>query len=102
MDKEKEEKISKMEKEETSKTRGSFSVQRQPADATTTEHTAGSTIIDSDVRAATFLDVATLRCLFVPQWQEEGVHWALQFFYYRSVISCELESIVSLRERAMF
>ncbi|XP_071635615.1 protein unc-80 homolog isoform X3 [Temnothorax longispinosus] len=84
-DKEKEEKISKTEKEtqETSKTRGSFSVQRQSAEATTTEHTASSTIIDSDVRAATFLDVATLRCLFVPQWQEEGVHWALQFFYYR-------------------
>ncbi|XP_018375379.1 PREDICTED: protein unc-80 homolog isoform X1 [Trachymyrmex cornetzi] len=83
MDKEKEEKISKTEKEtqETSKTRGSFSVQRQSADAT--EHTTGSTIVDSDVRAATFLDVATLRCLFVPQWQEEGVHWALQFFYYR-------------------
>lgn len=101
MDKEKEEKISKMEKEETSKARGSFSVQRQSADATTTEHTAGSTIIDSDVRAATFLDVATLRCLFVPQWQEEGVHWALQFFYYRSVISCKLESIL-LHERAMF
>ncbi|EGI65756.1 Protein unc-80-like protein, partial [Acromyrmex echinatior] len=83
MDKEKEEKILKTEKEtqETSKTRGSFSVQRQSADAT--EHTTGSTIVDSDVRAATFLDVATLRCLFVPQWQEEGVHWALQFFYYR-------------------
>lgn len=92
MDKEKEEKISKMEKEaqDISKTRGSFSAQRQPADTTATEHTASSTIIDSDVRAATFLDVATLRCLFVPQWQEEGVHWALQFFYYRSVISYEL------------
>lgn len=87
MDKEKEEKISKTDKEaqETSKTRGSFSVQRQPADATATEQTTGCAIIDSDVRAATFLDVATLRCLFVPQWQEEGVYWALQFFYYRSV-----------------
>lgn len=92
MDKEKEEKISKTEKEtqETSKTRGSFSVQRQSADAT--EQTTGSTIVDSDVRAATFLDVATLRCLFVPQWQEEGVHWALQFFYYRLVISYKLKS----------
>lgn len=39
--------------------------------------------IDMDVRAATFLDVAVLRCLFVPQWQEEGIHWALQFLYHR-------------------
>jgi len=91
MDKEKEEKISKTEKEaqETSKAHGSFSVQRQPADATATEHATGSTIVDSDVRAATFLDVAILRCLFVSQWQEEGIYWALQFFYYRLVISCE-------------
>ncbi|XP_025991098.1 protein unc-80 homolog isoform X11 [Solenopsis invicta] len=86
MDKEKEEKTSKAEKEvqETSKTRGSFSLQRQAAaDTPAAEHITGSTVVDSDVRAATFLDVATLRCLFVPQWQEEGVHWALQFFYYR-------------------
>jgi len=85
MDKEKEEK-SKTEKEaalETSKTCGSFSLQRQAAEAM--EHTAGSTVVDRDVRAATFLDVATLRCLFVSQWQEEGVFWALQFFYYRLV-----------------
>ncbi|VVC45096.1 Hypothetical protein CINCED_3A015660 [Cinara cedri] len=36
-----------------------------------------------DLHAATFLDVAVLRCLFVPQWCEEGVYWALQFFYHR-------------------
>ncbi|XP_020299995.1 protein unc-80 homolog isoform X4 [Pseudomyrmex gracilis] len=80
-DKEREEKASKPEKEasqETSKTHGSLSSQRQAGD---TEH--GSTSIDPDVRAATFLDVATLRCLFVPQWQEEGVFWALQFLYHR-------------------
>lgn len=88
-DKEKKEKASKAEKEvqETSKSRGSFSVQRQSGDATTTEHTAGSVTIDSDIRAATFLDVATLRCLFVTQWQEEGVFWALQFLYHRLVDS---------------
>lgn len=82
-DKEREEKTSKPEKEaqETSKTHGSLSSQRQAGD---TEH--GSTSIDLDVRAATFLDVATLRCLFVPQWQEEGVFWALQFLYHRSVV----------------
>lgn len=80
-----------MEKEpqEASKTRGSFSTQRQsaPGDAIAAEPTTGSTAVDLDVRAATFLDVATLRCLFVPQWQEEGVFWALQFLYFRSVIS---------------
>lgn len=76
-----------MEKEaqETSKTHEKhISVQRQLDDATT-EHAVGSAI-DSDVRAATFLDVATLRCLFVTQWQEEGIFWALQFLYYRLVI----------------
>ncbi|GLG97294.1 Protein unc-80 homolog [Gryllus bimaculatus] len=36
-----------------------------------------------DLAAATFLDVAVLRCLFVSQWQEEGVYWALQFLYHR-------------------
>ncbi|XP_067205239.1 protein unc-80 homolog isoform X2 [Linepithema humile] len=84
-DKEKKEKASKTEKEvqETSKSRGSFSVQRQSGDATATEHTTGSIAIDPDIRAATFLDVATLRCLFVTQWQEEGVFWALQFLYHR-------------------
>ncbi|KAJ9574018.1 hypothetical protein L9F63_008615, partial [Diploptera punctata] len=36
-----------------------------------------------DICAATFLDVAVLRCLFISQWQEEGVYWALQFYYHR-------------------
>lgn len=36
-----------------------------------------------DLSAATFLDVAVLRCLFIPQWQEEGVFWALQYLYHR-------------------
>jgi hypothetical protein len=36
-----------------------------------------------DICSATFLDVAVLRCLFIPQWQEEGVYWALQFYYHR-------------------
>ncbi|XP_029661672.1 protein unc-80 homolog [Formica exsecta] len=83
-EKEKEEKICKAEKEpqEISKTHESVSVQRQLDDATT-EQAAGSAAVDLDVRAATFLDVATLRCLFVTQWQEEGIFWALQFLYYR-------------------
>ncbi|XP_066978451.1 protein unc-80 homolog isoform X1 [Macrobrachium rosenbergii] len=37
----------------------------------------------TDPTLATFLDVAVLRCLFVPQWMEEGVYWALNFIYRR-------------------
>ena len=37
----------------------------------------------ADICAATFMDVAVLRCLFISQWQEEGVYWALQFYYHR-------------------
>ena len=38
-----------------------------------------------DVTVATFLDVAVVRCLMMPRWSEEGVHWALQFLFYRWV-----------------
>ncbi|KAF4517235.1 hypothetical protein B566_EDAN005289, partial [Ephemera danica] len=37
----------------------------------------------ADLTAATFMDVAVLRCLFLKNWQEEGVYWALQFLYHR-------------------
>lgn len=33
--------------------------------------------------AATLMDIAVLKCLFVPQWPEEGVFWALNFLYKR-------------------
>ncbi|XP_037920959.1 protein unc-80 homolog [Hermetia illucens] len=36
-----------------------------------------------DVAAATFMDVAVLRCLFISHWQEEGVYWSLHFLYNR-------------------
>lgn len=36
-----------------------------------------------DLNAATFLDVAVLRCLFVSHWQEEGVYWSLHYLYNR-------------------
>lgn len=42
--------------------------------------------VSIDVNAATFLDVAVLRCLFVRQWCEEGVYWAFQFLYHRYVL----------------
>ncbi|KAG6441335.1 hypothetical protein O3G_MSEX001738 [Manduca sexta] len=41
------------------------------------------------VSAATFLDVATLRCLFATQWQEEGVYWALHYLYNRLRDICD-------------
>ncbi|XP_059490383.1 protein unc-80 homolog isoform X4 [Neocloeon triangulifer] len=37
----------------------------------------------ADLTAATFMDVAVLRCLFISQWCEEGVYWALQYLYHR-------------------
>ncbi|KAG5895326.1 hypothetical protein JTB14_000598 [Gonioctena quinquepunctata] len=36
-----------------------------------------------DISAATFLDVAVLRCLFITHWQEEGLYWALHYMYNR-------------------
>lgn len=49
--------------------------------------------VSVDLNAATFLDVAVLRCLFVPQWCEEGVYWSLQFLYHRYVL-CSNHSIL--------
>ncbi|KAG7191052.1 hypothetical protein KM043_007098 [Ampulex compressa] len=87
-EKEKEEKVHKAEKEaqESAKARTATCTQCQgPAgDTATSGQTASRCVsVDTDIRAATFLDVAVMRCLFVPQWQEEGVHWALQFLYHR-------------------
>ncbi|EDW38859.1 GL13705 [Drosophila persimilis] len=39
--------------------------------------------VKADVSAATFLDVAVLRCLFISHWQEEGIFWSLQYLYNR-------------------
>lgn len=35
--------------------------------------------IKYDVSAATFLDVAVLRCLFISHWQEDGIDWSLRY-----------------------
>ena len=37
----------------------------------------------SEPMMATYLDVATLRCLFTSQWLEEGIHWSLNYFIKR-------------------
>lgn len=39
--------------------------------------------IKYDTTAATFLDIAVLRCLFILHWQEEGVYWCLHYIYNR-------------------
>lgn len=44
-------------------------------------HSAQS--IKYDTTAATFLDIAVLRCLFILHWQEEGVYWCLHYIYNR-------------------
>ena len=36
-----------------------------------------------DVSVATMFDIAVLRCLHVPPWSEEGMFWALRYFYNR-------------------
>ncbi|EFX80552.1 hypothetical protein DAPPUDRAFT_318531 [Daphnia pulex] len=59
-----------------------------------------SSVLD-DITAATFLDVAVVRCLFIPRWCEEGVHWALQFLFYRlQEISEEMRSRCPQRKRS--
>ncbi|CAL8099332.1 unnamed protein product [Orchesella dallaii] len=35
------------------------------------------------VHLATFMDVAVLRCLFIPHWEEEGVHWGVTYMLKR-------------------
>ncbi|KAI5631670.1 cation channel complex component UNC80 domain-containing protein [Phthorimaea operculella] len=53
------------------------------------------------VSAATFLDVATLRCLFTSTWQEEGVYWALHYLYNRLRDICdELSKQTAPRKRS--
>jgi len=49
--------------------------------------------IKADVSAATFLDVAVLRCLFISHWQEEGIFWSLQYLYNRWVAKINNQSI---------
>ena len=43
-----------------------------------------------DVLSASYFDVAVLRCLFCPQWGEDGVYWALRFLHNRLLEVCRL------------
>lgn len=44
---------------------------------------SSSKVSKVDVTMATYLDVAVLRCLFISQWLEEGIHWALKYLFQR-------------------
>jgi len=62
---------------------GSTKQQEAVSAVKTQANVHGTGSVATDICAATFLDVAVLRCLFIAQWQEEGVYWALQFYYHR-------------------
>ena len=54
-----------------------------------------------DVLSASYFDVAVLRCLFCPQWAEEGVYWALRYIHQRLLEVCDENSRVEYtRERS--
>ncbi|RZF32925.1 hypothetical protein LSTR_LSTR017330 [Laodelphax striatellus] len=59
----------------------SSSIDKESLGSTRAPMTAGGSAMD--MSAATFMDVAVLRCLFISSWQEEGIYWALQFLYHR-------------------
>ncbi|XP_077556955.1 unc80, NALCN channel complex subunit isoform X2 [Haemaphysalis longicornis] len=60
-----------------SKSQGELAARRPPREAAAAESK------EALGGMATYLDVSVLRCLFISQWLEEGVHWALQFLLNR-------------------
>ncbi|KAG8197196.1 hypothetical protein JTE90_011351 [Oedothorax gibbosus] len=55
----------------------------------------------ADVAMATYLDVAVLRCLFISQWLEEGIHWALKYLFLRlKDIKEESSEVSCIRKRS--
>ncbi|GFU92690.1 protein unc-80 homolog [Trichonephila clavipes] len=55
----------------------------------------------TDVAMATYLDVAVLRCLFISQWLEEGIFWALKYLHQRLKDIKEVSSDISyVRKRS--
>ncbi|XP_025829365.1 protein unc-80 homolog [Agrilus planipennis] len=67
--------------------RDSLASSKPSADGGPEHHSSGSHKSLSyrlmDLSTATFLDVAVLRCLFIANWHEEGIYWALHFTYNR-------------------
>ena len=54
-----------------------------------------------DILSASYFDVAVLRCLFTPNWSEDGVYWALRYMHQRLLEVCdELRRVENTRERS--
>ena len=54
-----------------------------------------------DLLGASYFDVAVLRCLFCPQWAEEGVYWALRYLHQRLLEVCDdVHRVEVIRERS--
>ena len=54
-----------------------------------------------DLLSASHFDVAVLRCLFCPQWAEEGVYWALRYIHQRLLeVYDEINRVEYTRERS--
>lgn len=54
-----------------------------------------------DISAATYFDIAVLRCLYVPPWTEEGMFWGLRYFLHRMVeVRDYLQRTSGLRQRS--
>lgn len=75
----------KFEFDQQELTRGASMKEKRSASIEKESETDKSESAKADVSAATFLDVAVLRCLFISHWQEEGIFWSLQYLYNRYV-----------------
>ena len=54
-----------------------------------------------DLMCASYFDVAVLRCLFSPQWAEEGIYWALRYIHQRLLeMKDEIHRVEYCRERS--
>ena len=54
-----------------------------------------------DVLSASYFDVAVMRCLFCPQWVEEGCYWGLRYIHQRLLeINDEMNRVEYQRERS--
>ncbi|KAH8311397.1 hypothetical protein KR044_006087 [Drosophila immigrans] len=73
----------KFEFDQQELTRGASMKEKRSASIEKETDSDKSESVKADVSAATFLDVAVLRCLFISHWQEEGIFWSLQYLYNR-------------------
>ncbi len=63
--------------------------------------TGGPGYSNPDALSASYFDVAVMRCLFCPMWEERGVYWALRYIHQRLLEVCdELNRKENTRERS--